>query len=122
MAADIWVSLGFFTLGAGFLAAANPPLGAARLDIVPAALWGRAESVRTVLQLAAEAAGPIAFGFVADEFGGSGGRGAGLRDAFLLMLVPLLLNGLLLVRARRTYRADVATAAAARAAGGTVKA
>jgi hypothetical protein len=67
-----------------------------------------------VLQLAAEAAGPIAFGFTADELGGAGGRGAGLREAFLIMLVPLLLNGLLLLRARHTYRTDVATAAAAR--------
>jgi len=33
------------------------------------------------------------------------------------MLVPLLLNGLLLLRARHTYRTDVATAAAARPAG-----
>ncbi|MEV0716824.1 MFS transporter [Asanoa sp. NPDC050611] len=113
---QVWLSLIFFTLGACCLAAANPPLGAARLDIVPASLWGRAESVRTVLQLAAEAAGPIAFGFVADEFGGVAGRGSGLRDAFLVMLVPLLLNGLLLLRARRTYRTDVATAAAARPA------
>ncbi|GIF76764.1 MFS transporter [Asanoa siamensis] len=111
--ADIWVSLVFFTLGACCLAGANAPLGAARLDIVPAALWGRAESVRTVLQLAAEAGGPIAFGFVADEFGGMSGRGSGLGDAFLVMLVPLLLNGLVLLRARRTYRTDVATAAAA---------
>ncbi|HEV7708629.1 MAG TPA: MFS transporter [Asanoa sp.] len=114
LAANIWVSITFFTLGALFLAGANPPLGAARLDIVPGALWGRAESVRTVLQLAAEAAGPIAFGFTADELGGAGGRGAGLREAFLIMLVPLLLNGLLLLRARHTYRTDVATAAAAR--------
>ncbi len=36
------------------------------------------------------------------------------------MLVPLLLNGLLLLRARRTYRTDVATAAAARPAGDAV--
>ncbi|MEV4619267.1 MFS transporter [Asanoa sp. NPDC049573] len=117
VAADIWISVAFFTLGALFLAGANPPLGAARLDIVPAALWGRAESVRTVLQLAAEAAGPIAFGFTADELGGAGGRGAGLREAFLIMLVPLLLNGLLLLRARHTYRTDVATAAAGRKGG-----
>ncbi|WP_170216067.1 MFS transporter [Asanoa ferruginea] len=116
LAGNIWISLGFFTLGALCLAGANPPLGAARLDIVPAALWGRAESVRTVLQLAAEAAGPIAFGFTADELGGAGGRGAGLREAFLIMLVPLLLNGLLLLRARHTYRTDVATAAAAQPA------
>ncbi|GIF54194.1 MFS transporter [Asanoa iriomotensis] len=114
--ANIWLSVVFFTLGACFLASANAPLGAARLDIVPSALWGRAESVRTVLQLAAEAAGPIAFGFVADEFGGMSGRGAGLRDAFLVMLVPLLVNGLWLLRARRSYRTDVATAAAARPA------
>jgi MFS family permease len=109
------IALVLFTAGAAGLAAANPPLDAARLDIVPGGLWGRAESLRTVLRLAAEAAAPVMFGFVADRLGGAAGRSraAGLRDAFLIMLVPLLANALLALLARRSYLTDAATAAAA---------
>jgi predicted MFS family arabinose efflux permease len=108
------VALPFVALGAGALAAANPPLDAARLDIVPGSLWGRAESLRTLLRLVAEALAPAAFGLVADLLGGAQGRsgGLGLRNAFLMMLVPLLVNGLLMLRARHCYPVDVATAAA----------
>jgi predicted MFS family arabinose efflux permease len=110
----LWVALPLFTAGAAALASTNPPLDAARLDIVPGGLWGRAESVRTVLRLTAEAAAPPAFGFIADALGGGTGRtshSAGLRDAFLIMLIPLLANGALVLATRRTYPADVATAA-----------
>lgn len=105
-------ALALFTAGAAGLAAANPPLDAARLDIVPSGLWGRAESLRTVLRLAAEAIAPVSFGFVADLLGGHGGRAGatGLRDAFLIMLIPLLANAALVVRARHTYLADAAKA------------
>jgi predicted MFS family arabinose efflux permease len=48
----------FFALGAAGPGGANPPLDAARLDIVPGRLWGRAESVRTLTRLAAEAIAP----------------------------------------------------------------
>jgi hypothetical protein len=69
-----------------------------------------AESLRTVLRLAGEAAAPVTFGFVADEFHGAGGRSSatGLRDAFLIMTIPLVANGLLVWKARRTYPADAA--------------
>jgi predicted MFS family arabinose efflux permease len=99
-----------FSACAAALAAANPGLDAARLDIVPGALWGRAESLRTVLRLAGEAAAPVTFGFVADEFRRAGGRSSatGLRDAFVIMTIPLLANGLLVWMTRRTYPADVA--------------
>ena len=40
------------------LSAQNPPLDAARLDIVPALLWGRAEGVRTFLRTLAQAFAP----------------------------------------------------------------
>ncbi|MFU8871632.1 MFS transporter [Micromonospora sp. SL4-19] len=114
-------ALPLIALGAAALAAANPPLDAARLDIVPGQLWGRAESVRTVLRLVAEAAAPATFGWLADRFGGAAGQadGVGLRDTFLIMLVPLLANGLILVAARRTYPVDVATAAASQRPGTT---
>jgi MFS family permease len=108
------VALPLLAVGAAVLAAANPPLDAARLDIVPARMWGRAESLRTVLRLAAEAAAPAAFGWVADLFGDTSGRygDIGLRNAFLVMLIPLLANGLIMLAARRTYEVDVATAIA----------
>ncbi len=111
---SLMLALPLFTAGAAALAAANPPLDAARLDIVSGRLWGRAESIRTVLRLAAEAFAPVTFGITADLLGGPSGRtsATGLRNAFLIMLVPLLLNGLLVWVARRTYPSDVATAAA----------
>jgi MFS family permease len=108
------VALPAITLGTAALAAANPPLDAARLDIVPAATWGRAESMRTVLRLTAEAAAPAAFGVTADLLAGPGGESGatGLRNTFLIMLATLLANGLLLLVGRRSYPVDVATAAA----------
>jgi predicted MFS family arabinose efflux permease len=114
-----------YTAGAGLLGAANPPLDAARLDIMHFGLWGRAESVRTLLRTAAEGVAPLLFGLIADQFGGSvsGGGGSGkqvvdaqtthgLRVSFLIMLIPLFFNGVLLLRARRGYPRDVATALA----------
>jgi predicted MFS family arabinose efflux permease len=111
---SIVVALPLIVLGTAALSAANPPLDAARLDIVPARLWGRAEGLRTVTRLAAEALAPAAFGLLADVLDGLAGRGGGtgLRNAFLIMLVPLLANGLIMLAARRTYPVDVATAAA----------
>ncbi|MFJ8577879.1 MFS transporter [Micromonospora sp. NPDC093277] len=107
-------ALPLIALGAATLAAANPPLDAARLDIVPGRLWGRAESLRTVLRLVAEAGAPATFGWLADRLGGATGQAdaIGLRDTFLIMLVPLAANGLILFAARRVYPVDVATAAA----------
>jgi MFS family permease len=110
-------------LAGGVLAAANPPLDAARLDIVPAPLWGRAEGVRTLLRQSAQTAAPLLFGLLADTFSGTAGSvrpsGAvspaaarGLQDAFLLMLIPLALNGLALLGARRSYPADASRASA----------
>ena len=97
------------------LSAQNPPLDAARLDIVPPRLWGRAEAIRTLLRSLAQALAPLLFGAVSDYVFG-GGR-AGLQWTFLLMLFPLGASSVLLFRARRTYAADVATAAASAAAG-----
>jgi hypothetical protein len=64
-----------------------------------------------VLRLAAEAIAPSVFGLVADGLG-HGRTGVGLRDAFLVMLLPLLGNGVLVWRARHSYPTDVATASA----------
>lgn len=119
----------FDTAGAALLCAANPPLNAARLDIVPAGLWGRAEATRTVVRSLAEAAAPTLFGVVSDLIAGvipeqtpvgththvgvlSASAGRGLMWSFLLMLSVLALAGVVLLRARDTYAIDVATAAA----------
>ncbi|MDQ6807361.1 MAG: MFS transporter, partial [Actinomycetota bacterium] len=120
----IWFDIG----GAALLSAANPPLDAARLDIMPAGLWGRAESVRTLFRTLAQAIAPILFGLVADLVAGitphqtpigtkphgsiSTNTANGLEYSFLLMLVVLGAAGVILLRARHTYPRDVATAAA----------
>jgi predicted MFS family arabinose efflux permease len=94
------------------LSAQNPPLDAARLDIMPPLLWGRAEAVRTLLRSLAQALAPLIFGAVSDHVFG-GGRG-GLQWTFVVMLVPLAGSAYLLFQARRTYPRDVATAASGR--------
>ena len=92
------------------LSAQNPPLDAARLDIMPPLLWGRAEAVRTLLRSLAMALAPLLFGAVSDYVFG-GGR-SGLQWTFVVMLVPLGASSWLLFKGLRTYPADVATAAA----------
>jgi MFS family permease len=103
-------ALPYLVLAAFGLSAQNPPLNAARLDIMPAPLWGRAEGIRTFLRTAAQALAPMLFGFTSDYVFG-GGQHA-LKWTFLVMLVPLAVAALYLFRALRTYPTDVATAAA----------
>ncbi|MDA8295822.1 MAG: MFS transporter [Actinomycetota bacterium] len=116
-------------IAAAGIAAPNATLDAARLDVVPAQLWGRAEAVRTVMRTVLEAFAPLIFGALSELFGSSsGGFGVvggglhsapgsapelnGLADAFLLMLIPLAASGIMLIAARRSYPTDVASAAA----------
>jgi MFS family permease len=120
--------------GSALLAAANPPLDAARLDIMPAGLWGRAESTRTVLRSLAQALAPLLFGGLADVIAGiapeqapigthpgviSPGAARGLQISFLLLLGTLAAAGVFLLRARYTYPRDVATAAASNQGSGS---
>ncbi len=118
----------FDVAGSALISAANPPLDAARLDIMPSGLWGRAESTRTLLRSLAQALAPLLFGAVADLIAGfsppqqpigthshqivSSATGAGLQASFLIMLVTLAAAGVFLLKARHTYPTDVATAAA----------
>jgi MFS family permease len=119
----IWFDVG----GAALLSAANPPLDAARLDIIPARLWGRAESVRSFLRSVSQALAPLIFGGVTDLIAGftpqqsvgthvakKASEGTGLEITFLIMLATLAAAGVFLARARRRYPIDVATAAAPR--------
>jgi MFS family permease len=121
----VWFDVG----GAALISAANPPLDAARLDIMPSGLWGRAESTRTFLRSVAQALAPLIFGAVADLVTGilpaqapigththgivSSATGTGLQVSFLIMLATLAAAGVFLLRARTTYPTDVATAGAA---------
>jgi predicted MFS family arabinose efflux permease len=92
------------------VSAQNPPLDAARLDIMVPLLWGRAEGVRTLLRTAAQALAPLLFGAVSDHVFG-GGR-SGLQWTFAVMLLPLAASAYFLYRGLSTYPRDVATAAA----------
>jgi predicted MFS family arabinose efflux permease len=93
-----------------FLTLQNPAIAASQLDIMPPALWGRAESVRTFLRSLAMALAPLLFGAVSDYVFG-GGR-FGLELTFIVMLLPLGASAWLLFKARLTYPQDVATAGA----------
>jgi MFS family permease len=104
----------YLTFAALALAAQNPPLDAARLDIMVPLLWGRAEGIRTLLRTGAQALAPLLFGAVSDYVFG-GGR-SGLQWTFALMLLPLAASAFFLFRGLRTYPRDVATAAAGTAA------
>ena len=106
-------ALPYVVCAAAALTAQNPPIDAARLDIMPPWLWGRAEGVRTLVRTAAQALAPVLFGAVADYV--FGGGTAGLKWTFVIMLLPLAASALYLYRARRLYPVDVATAAAAAA-------
>jgi MFS family permease len=104
-------ALPYITFAALALSAQNPPLDAARLDVMVPLLWGRAEAIRTFLRTGAQAIAPVAFGGISDYVFG-GGR-AGLQWTFALMLIPLALSAYFLYKALATYPRDVATAAAA---------
>lgn len=118
------VAVPLFFLGAAAVTAANPPLDAARLDVMPDRLWGRAEAARTVLRQTATAIAPVAFGLTSDLLGGTGGGSAlvgarqsrgDLHDTFLVMLTMLVLSAAALTAGRRRFVRDVATAAESRA-------
>lgn len=114
------LAIPLFIAATACVGAPNPALDAARLDVMPSMLWGRAEGVRTVLRTIAVAAAPLLFGALADLLG-SGARSSkggysastnGLTPTFLIMLAPMLLAGIVLLRVRHRYPRDVAAALA----------
>jgi MFS family permease len=123
LTASVAISLPLFMLAGIAFGARNPPLDAARLDIMHHRLWGRAEAVRTLLRRSMTAAAPVVFGLIADQLAvpqahasPSGAHGfaantsaQGLRLAFLVLLITLALGGILTYVATRTYPRDVAT-------------
>ncbi len=128
LGAAIWFDVG----GAALLAAANPPLNAAALDIIPSLLWGRAQSIRTFVRSVFQALAPLIFGAItvlvtqiqptpgvgthlSQTIRSAEHQATGLEVGFLVLLVTLVAAGVLLARARHTYPVDVATAAASQA-------
>ena len=103
-------ALPYIVLAAAALSAQNPPIDAARLDIMPPWLWGRAEGVRNLIRTGAQALAPVLFGAVSQYVFGGGPDG--LRWTFLVMMLPLTASAVFLFAAGRRYPADVATAAA----------
>jgi MFS family permease len=103
-------ALPYVMLAAVFLSAQNPPIDAARLDIMPAWLWGRAEGIRNLIRTGAQALAPVLFGAVSQYV--FGGGNSGLKWTFVVMLVPLAASAVFLFAAARRYPGDVATAAA----------
>jgi MFS family permease len=127
---SITPAIWFAVLGAALISAANPPLQAARLDVVPAGLWGRTQSALTVVRSLAQALAPLVFGGVSQLISGivpsqapigdvrthlhapPSSTTTGLQITFLLMLSSLMAAGYFLFRARETFASDVASAAA----------
>ncbi len=120
-------ALWFDVAGATLLSAANPPLDAARLDVVPAGLWGRAQSTRSFLSSIAQALAPVTFGALSSLIAGivpaqapigthpgplSSNASTGLEITFLILLATLTAAGVFLAAARHSYPRDVATAGA----------
>jgi MFS family permease len=104
-------ALPYIIFAAAALTAQNPPIDAARLDIMPPWLWGRAEGIRTFLRTGAQSLAPVLFGVVSDDI--FGGGTTGLKWTFVVMLLPLAASAVFLYGARRLYPVDVATADAA---------
>lgn len=127
ISSSLFVSVPILVIGAGLLGSTNPPLDAARLDIVPSRLWGRGEAVRTFVRTIFQAFAPLLFGYVSSVLSGGGasglsggfnnahqhvsaGQARGLEYTFLIMLAPLVASGLILLKYRHRYLRDVATA------------
>ena len=103
---SLLVALPLLTLSAFCIAGAGTPLDAVRIDVLVPLMRGRAEAIRQVLRTAAEGAAPLLFGLLSAHLAG-GGR-AGLQLAFVVALPTLLVAGLILLLALRSYQADVA--------------
>lgn len=133
LSSSLAISLPLFIVAGAALAAPNPSVDAARLDVVPSRMWGRAEAIRTVVRTVLEAFAPLLFGLVSQVLAGRGARASfgagvnsktahvsaatsqGLEYTFLIMLLPLAVSGILLLFGRRSYPTDVASAGASEA-------
>ncbi len=123
LSSSLVVAVPFFLVAGFCIAAPNPGLDAARLDIMPSRMWGRAEAVRSFLRSILQSFAPLIFGLVSTVFGGrsagfgasgSGvhghGQAAGLQPTFVIMLGALLAAAFIIWRGRKHYSVDVAAA------------
>lgn len=124
LSTSLLLALPLLLLGAAGLGGLNPPLDAARLDVVHFGLWGRAEGIRAVIQNLIRAGAPLIFGWLSVEFAGhdevldaaQGGGAVGLSRAFMLLLGLFVVAAIVLVISRKAYLKDVASAAASETA------
>jgi predicted MFS family arabinose efflux permease len=58
---NVYLGVALLTFAALAFAAVNPPLDAARLDIIQSRLWGRAESGRMALRATLEGGAPLLY-------------------------------------------------------------
>lgn len=101
-------ALPLLALSGFFLAATAPALDAIRIDVIVPRARGRAESIREVLRTASEGAGPLLFGLISVSF--ASGSLSGLQIAFVSGLPVIVIAGLVLILALRTYQPDVVAA------------
>ena len=103
---NLLIAIPLLAVAAAFVAAPQPPLDAARLDVVPSRLWGRAEAVRSLARNLLQSFAPLLFGYVSVSFGGprssptgatghashqaQAAAGRGLEYTFIIMLAPML--------------------------------
>ncbi|MDA8045429.1 MAG: MFS transporter [Actinomycetota bacterium] len=120
------LSMPIFFLAALSVGSANPPVDAARLDIVPSRLWGRAEAVRTALRQILQGLAPLIFGLMSEAFGGAGAgfstgvdtsatsvsqtAAHGLEMAFVVLSLPMLAGGAVLWMCRSAYLREIVAA------------
>ena len=99
-------------VAAAALSAQNPPIDAARLDIMPAILWGERRNPN-ICTLGGAGTRPslirLLFGAASDLLS-DGHANSGLRRTFVIILVPLSASVYFLFRAMHSYATDVATA------------
>lgn len=121
---SLFIAVPLYVLAGAAVAAPNPAMDAARLDVVPAVLWGRAEGVRSLFRAVLQAFAPLLFGVVSAQFGarspGFGGvaknapvspaQTHGLEYTLLIMLLTMVAGGVCLLVGRRWYPTDVASA------------
>jgi MFS family permease len=106
LVSSLAVALPFLVLACAFLTAPVAALDAARLDVVHPQLRGRAEGIRVIARVAAQAAAPVVIGVLSMDLGGGGAEG--LRLAFLLLLPLLALSSVFLMIGARHYPNEVA--------------
>ena len=123
ISSNILLSLPFFAIAAGFVAAPDPPLDAARLDVVPSGCGARPRRCARLPGTYCKVSRPCCSVLYPSSFGGPHAgaaastnphleavAGRGLEYAFIIMLVPPVGRWRLLLLTRRTYLVDVATA------------